>query len=69
MKKSKMIDELAYTLAAYYPDISDGKITPKELAEVVLSCCEEYGMLPPYNPPWLDHGSVMDCEWEPENEE
>lgn len=38
----------------------------EEAAEYILTHIEKAGMIPPYNPPHLDHGAVQDCQWDPE---
>lgn len=38
-------------------------------AEKILEAIEKAGMLPPYDPQNHDRGSIVDCEWTPEDTE
>jgi len=40
----------------------------EEMYSHILDDLELHGMLPPYNPPNLDHRCVDDCQWDPETE-
>lgn len=64
MKRSVVLNFLATHF--YYCNVEPDEADEK--AELVLSTLEKMGMLPPYNPPNLDHGSIQDCVWEPEQE-
>lgn len=65
MKRSEMLNIISESLkhrviGTIYP--------PNYIVEDILLSIEKAGMLPPYNPTYLDHGSIMDCAWEPEIE-
>lgn len=68
MKRSTVVDIIAsWAKPEILQDIYSNNT--QEWADNLLYTLEtEIGMLPPYNPQHLDHGSIQDCEWTPEEE-
>jgi hypothetical protein len=66
MKRSHVVNKMSDALLQFMPNV-DLRLR-KLIADVLLKEAEREGMLPPYSPQNLDHGSIMDCEWGPENE-
>ena len=74
MKRSEMIEHIAAEMvdaAVYRKKLSNENEESyyKRKAADILDMLLGFGMLPPYNPYYLDHGSIMDCQWDPEDEE
>ncbi len=61
MKKSKFIKQVLKS--------KDNTVfVNEEQVANAIEVFEKLGMLPPYDPQYLDHGSIDDCQWFPETE-